>query len=164
MLILGVLYHLYKKYYTNIISAWGAKAGLLIYRLLHQDQRNKVLKKGITFGLCGCSNCQTKVESLIENFENIDIVLFIKLIELRKSPSPVLVEEIRKLDTFKDIMQHIVSTMGTESQMNMTYLKNVPTMLAIVSAVRESHLKRHFSAEQKILKLMFAFDHINYAR
>ena len=107
---------------------------------------------------------QTKVESLIENFENNDAVLFSKLIELRKSPLPVLVEEIRKLDTFKDIMQHIVSAIGTESQLNMTYLKNVPTMLAIVSAVRESDLKRNFSAKQKFLKLMFAFDHINYAR
>ena len=32
-----------------------------------------------------------------------------------------------------------------------------------ISAVREGGLKRHFSAEREILKLMFAFDHINYA-
>ena len=36
-------------------------------------------------------------------------------------------------------------------------------MLAIVSAVKEGGLKRHFSAEREIFKLMFAFDHINYA-
>ena len=36
-------------------------------------------------------------------------------------------------------------------------------MLAIVSTVRKGGLKRHFSAEPAILKLMFAFDQINYA-
>ena len=36
-------------------------------------------------------------------------------------------------------------------------------MLTIISTVREGGLKRHFSAEREILKLMFAFDHINYA-
>ena len=35
-------------------------------------------------------------------------------------------------------------------------------MLAIIFIVREGGLKRHFSAEREILKLMFAFDHINY--
>ena len=43
------------------------------------------------------------------------------------------------------------------------YLKDVSTILAIVSAVREGDLKKHFSAEREFLKLMFAFDHINYA-
>ena len=37
------------------------------------------------------------------------------------------------------------------------------TILATVSAIREGDLKRHFSVEQEILKLMFALDHINYA-
>ena len=86
------------------------------------------------------------------------------LTELRKPPSPALVEEIRKLDAFKDINQYIVSTTGTESQMTIKYLKDVSTMLAIVSAVREGDLKRHFSAEREIVRLIFAFDHINYAR
>ena len=63
-----------------------------------------------------------------------------KLIELRKSPSPALVEQILKLEDFKDIKQHIVSTTVTESQMTIKYLKNVSTMLAVVSAVTEVDL------------------------
>ena len=43
------------------------------------------------------------------------------------------------------------------------YLKDASTMLAIIFIVREGGLKRHFSAEREILKLVFAFDHINYA-
>ena len=68
-----------------------------------------------------------------------------------------------KLDTFKDIKQHIVSTIVTESQITVKYLKDFSTMLAIVSAVREGSLKGHFSVEREILKLMFDFDLINYA-
>ena len=82
---------------------------------------------------------------------------------MRKSPSPVLAKEIMKLDAFKDKKQHIVSAASTEYQMTVSYLKDVSTMLAIASAVREDSLKRYSSAEHEILKLMVAFDHINYA-
>ena len=47
--------------------------------------------------------------------------------------------------------------------MTVKYLKDVSAKLAIASAVREGGLNRHFSAEREILKLMFAFDDINYA-
>ena len=65
---------------------------------------------------------QTKVESLTIN---IDPLLLSKLKKLQTPPSPVLVEKIMKLDAFKDIKQHIVLTMGTESQMTVKYLKDV---------------------------------------
>ena len=45
---------------------------------------------------------QTKVESITENFRNIGSVVSSKLIELQKSQSPTLVEEILKLEAFKD--------------------------------------------------------------
>ena len=82
---------------------------------------------------------------------------------MRKSPSPALGEEIMKLEAYKDIKQHIVSTTGTESQMTVKCLKDVSTVLAIVFALMEGGLKRHFSIELEIMKLMFAFDHINDA-
>ena len=48
--------------------------------------------------------------------------------------------------------------------MTLEYLRDGSTMLAVVSAVREGGLKRHFSAEQGILKLIFALDRIDYAK
>ena len=48
--------------------------------------------------------------------------------------------------------------------MTIKYLKGMSTMLAVVSAVREFNLQRHLSVKRDILKLIFAFDHINYAR
>ena len=44
---------------------------------------------------------QTNVESIIKNF--VGAVVSSKLIELRKSSSPALVEEILKQEAFKDI-------------------------------------------------------------
>ena len=71
---------------------------------------------------------QTNVESLTENFKNIGTVESRKLIELGKSSSSALLEEIFKPKAFKDIKLHIVSTTGSESQMIIKYLKDVSTM------------------------------------
>ena len=116
-------------------------------------QRTKVLKECITFSLCSCTRKhlfgaidRTKVEWSTENFENVGAVSS-KLIELRKSPSPALIKEILKLEACKVIKQHVVSTPVTESQMPIKYLKDVSTVLAVISAVREDGLC-----------------HINYAR
>ena len=45
-----------------------------------------------------------------------------------------------ELEAFKNIKQPIISTIVTESQMTIKYLKDVSTMLAVVSAVREVDL------------------------
>ena len=87
---------------------------------------------------------QTNVESITEN---IGDVVSSKPIELQQSPSPALLKEIMKLEAFKDIKQHTVSTTVTESQLTIKYLKDVSTVLAVVFGVRENDL-----------------DHINYAR
>ena len=52
---------------------------------------------------------------------------------------------------------------GTESKMRIRYLKDVSSLLALVSAVREKNLDRHLQAEMEMLQYCFAFDHINYA-
>ena len=77
-----------------------------------------------------------------------------KLIELRKSALPALVEEILKLEAFKDITQYIVSITVTESQMTVNHLKDVSTMLAVVSEVREVDSKIHFRLNKLFLKLL----------
>ena len=43
-------------------------------------------------------------------------------------------------------------------------LKDVSTMLTIVSAVRTRNITQHFQAERQMLRLIFTFDHINYVR
>ena len=55
-----------------------------------------------------------------------------------------------KPGALKDSKQHFVSTMDSKSQMTSKYLKDVSTMLASVSVVRERGLKRQFSPEREI--------------
>ena len=42
--------------------------------------------------------------------------------------------------------------------------KDISLILSIVAAVREFDLETHLEAKRKILKLVFAFVHVNYAR
>ena len=103
---------------------------------------------------------QTNVESIAENFENIGGVVSRKLMELQKLPSPALVKKLLKLEAFTDIKQHIVSTTVTESQMTIKYLKDVSTILAVVSGVREVDLHqmnyvRHNTYQQLYLNNLF---------
>ena len=43
----------------------------------------------------------------------------------------------------------------------MNYLKDVSTVLVIVSAIRTRNTTQHLQAERQMLRLIFAFDHIN---
>ncbi len=70
-----------------------------------------------------------------------------------------------RLDSFKSLASEILKyEEGTESHLTVLYLKDVSTMLAMVSAVREGDLRRHVEAERHMLGLTFALDHQNYAR
>ena len=60
---------------------------------------------------------QTNVESITEDLENIGDVESSKVRESRKLSSPALVEQILKLEAFKEIKQYTVSITVTESQM-----------------------------------------------
>ena len=48
--------------------------------------------------------------------------------------------------------------------MVVNYLKDVSTVLAIVSAVRTRNITQHLQAGRQMLKLIFVFDHISYVR
>ena len=148
---------LYKRHWCKGNKSWFVDSGIIAQRLADQDFEEILYFQSMHLHKEAFEAIvQANVESIPENFEsigtvvishwkleNIDAVVSNKLIELRKSPSLALVEEILKLEAFKDIKQPIV----IESQMTIKYLKDVSTTLAVVSAVREVDL-----------------DHINYAR
>ena len=58
-----------------------------------------------------------------------------------------------------ELANAVLSTTGT-----VNYLKDVSTMLTIVSAVRTGNIIQHLQAERQMLKLTFVFDHIDSAR
>ena len=48
--------------------------------------------------------------------------------------------------------------------MTIEYVKDVSSMLAMVSAVRKGSLERHPQAEHEMIKQVFSFGRHNYAR
>ena len=51
----------------------------------------------------------------------------------------------------------------SEGSMTIEYLKDLSSMLAMVSAVREGCLERHLEEEREMIKQVFASGHHNYA-
>ena len=123
---------------SGIIAQGSADQG---FQGIHYFQSMRLHKEG--FGAI----VQANVQLITENFKSISPVVSRKLIDLRKSPPPVLAEEILKLVAFKDIKQHTVSTTDAKSQMTIKYLRDVSTIPAVIFVVREVDL-----------------NHINYAR
>ena len=107
---------------------------------------------------------QLRIEKLTDNYTNLDPQLRNNLIQLRLEPSGRLVNEILETNEFKLLLKQFKTTSNDRSKMILEYLKDISLMLAILSAVREGKIDRHLQAERQFLKLVFAFDHVNYAR
>ena len=108
---------------------------------------------------------QFHVEDITNNYKEMDEELFKNLVTLRQSPSSILVEKVIELKVFKDIFAEITnSNGGTERSMKIAFLRDISSMLALVSAVRDNSFEKHLQAERDMLCHLFAFDHQNYAR
>ena len=107
---------------------------------------------------------QRRAEQLTGEFTQIGSVLLEKLVTMMKNQHHDLLEDITDMNEFQDFKSRILTATGTASQMTVSYLKDVSMMLAMVSAVREGDFYRHLQAERRMISLIFAFDHVNYAR
>ena len=107
---------------------------------------------------------QRRIEDLTNNYAGINQTLLYYLKELSRSRSSDVIEQILGMEEFFQFSSMFMSTTGYLSQMTMQYLKDISMMLAIVSAVREGDIFKHLQAEREMLKLVFAFGHVQYAR
>ena len=108
---------------------------------------------------------QFHAEDITKNYKAMDEELLVNLVALRQNPSSTLVEKLVAQESFKDLFAEITSTNGgTERSMTVAFLQDVSSMLALVSAVRDNSFEKHLQAEREMLRLVFAFDHQNYAR
>ena len=55
-------------------------------------------------------------------------------------------------------------TVGTEAKMAICFIKNVSSILALVSAIWENNFEWNLQAECEMVKYCFAFNHMNHAR
>ena len=106
---------------------------------------------------------QYQLEEMTNGYKNIDQNLLEKLKELRRNPARSVVDEILVTLEYQTLFSQFIKVTDSRPCMTMQYLKDVSLMLSIVSAVREGCFEHHLQAERQFLKLVFAFDHVNYA-
>ena len=108
---------------------------------------------------------QARIEDIAQNLTEISEELVSKFKSLRSMPCFNTLGAVIKLPEFKSLVSRILQqNEGSEAHFIMTYLKDVSSMLAMVSAVREADIERHLEAEREIISQTFAFNHLNYAR
>ena len=109
-----------------------------------------------------CALVQFRVESLTSNYDTMDAKLKELFLKLKSDPSSQNLDEILHNPEFESLSEEILKTTeGTESEMTIAYLKDVSSMLALVSAVRDNNLELHLQAEREMVKHCFAFDNVN---
>ena len=112
---------------------------------------------------------QKTVEVITNKFELTLPDLFNNLSEPRQRPSSKDLEHVTNMKKCKELVNAVLSTTGTRSQMLVNYLKDVSTLLAIVSVVQTGNITQHLQAERQMLKtkgkslFLLFFNHISCA-
>ena len=107
---------------------------------------------------------QYRAERLSNNYSTIPVELRESLENLREKPSPETLEEVAGQNAFEEIFEELTSARSPQQSMTVAYLRDISSLLALVSAVREGDFERHLQAERQMLKQVFALDHQNYSR
>ena len=104
-----------------------------------------------------------RAESLTSNFTMMNVELLSQLQSLQRQPNAENLKVILDSNSFKQLFEQIITLCeGTESRMMIAYLRDVSSLLALVSAVREADFEHHLQAERDMIKQCFAFNHVNY--
>ena len=106
---------------------------------------------------------QFRTEKITNQYKNIDNDLKVALIYLCAYPSPESVG-VMSNDLFRSLADVILSSKGFQDCMVVAFLRDVTSLLPLVSSVREGDIERHLQAECYMIKQLFAFDHQNYSR
>ena len=105
---------------------------------------------------------QFRAENLTSNCTMMNVELLSQLQSLQRQPNSENLKVIIDSNSFTQLFEQIITTCeGTESRMTIAYLRDVSSLLALVSAVREADFEQHLQAERDTIKQCFAFDHVN---
>ena len=81
---------------------------------------------------------------------------------LTLTPGFEKIDVIMKNEAFNVLFSKIMNgKVGTEAKMDIYFIKNVSSLLALVSAVRENNSEQHLQADREMVKYCFVFNHIN---
>ena len=108
---------------------------------------------------------QFRIDKITKEHSEMNNELFEKLKALRKSPNSDTLNQVLELESFSNLVQSMLKfEENTDAHFTVEYREDVSSMLTMVSAVREGHLRRHIEAERDMFSLTFAFSHQNYSR
>ncbi len=103
-------------------------------------------------------------ETTTNNYTDMESELLQRLTDLRLEPTPGAVDKVLDLESFETFFLQLKTESSTQKGMTVAFLRDISSLLALVSAVREGDFDRHLQAERDMLRFLFAFDHQNYAR
>ena len=150
--------------------AWDIKIGISIRRRLHLGPADqafsgkhyyrcmRVLKESFD------ALVQFFAETTTNNYTDMESELLQRLTDLRLEPTPGAVDKVLDLESFETFFLQLKTESSTQKGMTVAFLREISSLLALVSAVREGDFDRHLQAERDMLRFLFAFDHQNYAR
>ena len=76
---------------------------------------------------------------------------------LTQNPGLEKIDVIIKTEVLNALFSKIMDdTVGIEAKMDIRFIKNVSSLLALVSAVRENNFERYMQAEREMVKYCFA--------
>ena len=146
----------YKKLvvYAETVALGPAGAAVEVRRYYRNMRINKEIF---------CALVHFRATNIMNDYQDLAHGLKEELILLGRQPSPENLQNV--IENAQILCKNLLEEQtGTESKMTIRYLRDISSLLALVSAVREKNLERHLQAEREMLKYCFAFDHINYAR
>ena len=157
---------LFKRHYCRGYKQWCVDAGVIApgpadqaFEGRHYYRSMRIHKE------CFDSLMQLRVESITKNHREMNNELLSAIIDLRRSPNASSLKYMMSLSSFNDLFQSMKCVESkSEGEMTITYLKDVSSMLTMISAAREGNIQQHLEAEREMSSLVFAFNHQNYAR
>ena len=111
------------------------------------------LKKGTTTETWESTKKCFVLEGLTNDYNNMDMELKSLFFNLRRKPTVENLNLTLSNNEFQNFLRKILNSFdGTESKMTVCFLRDVSTLLAMVSTVRQKNLEQHLQAEREMIK------------
>ncbi len=108
---------------------------------------------------------QYKIGTSTDNLTKLSEPLKTVIKFVRALFSPETFQQLLELNEFTELAKNVLHCeAGSETDLTVSYLRDVSLMLSLVAAVRDTDIEKNLQAEQRMICYPFAYDHQNYAR
>ncbi len=153
---------LYKRYSCRGYKEWWVESGVIAAGSADQAFEGRNYYRCMRLHKeCFDALMQHRIMEVTCSHTNMDSDLMAAVQMLRKDPNAMTLNAVIDSKPFKSLVAQLLHCLpNTEGAMTICYLKDISSLLAMISAVRECDLERHLQSERDMLKLTFALDQI----